>query len=50
MNKKIIFASGDFPLFGGAATNVYALTKWLNTKENFKAITVINYSYNQVPG
>ena len=42
--KKIIFASGDFPLFGGAATNVYALTKWLNSKPNFKAITVINYS------
>ena len=42
--KKIIFASGDFPLFGGAATNVYALTKWLNSKEDFKAITVINYS------
>ena len=41
--KKIIFASGDFPLFGGAATNVYALTKWLNSKEFFKAITVINY-------
>ena len=42
--KKIIFASGDFPLFGGAATNVYALTKWLNSKEDFKAITVVNYS------
>lgn len=41
--KKIIFASGDFPLFGGAATNVYALTKWLNSKENFKAITVVAY-------
>jgi len=42
--KKIIFASGDFPLFGGAATNVYALTKWLNSKKDFKAITVINYN------
>jgi glycosyltransferase involved in cell wall biosynthesis len=42
--KKVIFASGDFPLFGGAATNVYALTKWLNSKEDFKAITVVNYS------
>ncbi len=42
--KKIVFASGDFPLFGGAATNIYALTKWLNSKEHFKAITVINYS------
>jgi glycosyltransferase involved in cell wall biosynthesis len=42
--KKIIFASGDFPLFGGAATNIYALTKWLNSTEDFKAIAVINYS------
>ena len=46
MTQKIIFASGDFPLFGGAATNIYALSKWLNSKENFKAVTVINYSLN----
>jgi glycosyltransferase involved in cell wall biosynthesis len=42
--KKILFGSGDFPYFGGAATNIYALTKWLNSKEDFKAICVINYT------
>ena len=42
--NKIIFASGDYPMFGGAATNIYALTKCLNSKKNFKAICVINYT------
>ena len=30
-NKKIIFASGDYPFFGGAATNVYALVKYFKS-------------------
>jgi hypothetical protein len=27
--EKIIFASGDYPYFGGAATNIYGLVKWM---------------------
>ena len=42
--KNIVFASGDYPLFGGAATNAYALTKWINSKLEYNAITIINNS------
>ena len=39
-NKKIIFASGDYPFFGGAATNVYALVKYFKLN-NYNVIGLI---------
>lgn len=44
--KKVIFASGDYPFFGGAATNIYALTKWFNSNNDFKAICIFNFQNN----
>lgn len=41
--KKIIFGSGDYPMFGGAATNIYALSKWINTKYKYKSMCIFNY-------
>jgi hypothetical protein len=41
---KIIFGSGDYPMFGGAATNIYALSKFINTKHKYKSICIFNYS------
>ena len=39
-NKRIIFASGDYPFFGGAATNVYALVKYFKLN-NYNVIGLI---------
>jgi glycosyltransferase involved in cell wall biosynthesis len=39
-NKRIIFASGDYPFFGGAATNVYALIKYFKFN-NYNVIGLI---------
>ena len=38
--EKIIFASGDYPFFGGAATNVYALVKYFKLN-NYNVIGLI---------
>lgn len=38
--EKIIFASGDYPYFGGAATNVYALVKYFKLN-NYNVIGLI---------
>lgn len=38
--KKIIFCSGDYPYFGGAATNIYALVKWINDIKIAKALCI----------
>lgn len=38
--NNIIFASGDYPFFGGAATNVYALVKYLKLN-NYNVIGLI---------
>jgi len=39
-DKRIIFASGDYPFFGGAATNVYALVKYFKF-HNYNVIGLI---------
>lgn len=39
-NKRLIFASGDYPFFGGAATNVYALVKYFKLN-NYNVIGLI---------
>jgi glycosyltransferase involved in cell wall biosynthesis len=38
--KRLIFASGDYPFFGGAATNVYALVKYFKL-HNYNVIGLI---------
>jgi len=38
--KKLIFASGDYPFFGGAATNIYALVKYFKLN-NYNVIGLI---------
>lgn len=43
-DTRVILCSGDHPYYGGAATNMYALTKFFNSKNNVRAIGVIGNS------
>jgi hypothetical protein len=41
MATRVVFACGDYPMFGGAATNAYALTKWVDAMAGYRAICVV---------